>query len=67
MKNSDDTVGNRSRDLPVGSIVPQPLQYHVLLVVVVSIQASGGVLSQKDRVPVLQFCHVQEPTVDLFR
>jgi hypothetical protein len=29
MKNSNDTVGNRSRDLPVCSAVPQPLCYCV--------------------------------------
>jgi hypothetical protein len=27
MKNSNDTVGNRSRDLPVCSAVPQPLRH----------------------------------------
>jgi hypothetical protein len=40
---------------------------YVRLVVVFSIQASGGVLSSRDHVPVLQFCHVQEPTGYLFR
>ena len=40
---------------------------YVVLVVVFSIQASGGVLSPRDRVPVSQFCHVQEPTVYSFR
>jgi hypothetical protein len=29
MKNSNDTIGNRSRDLPVCSAVPQPLRYRV--------------------------------------
>jgi hypothetical protein len=29
MKNSSDTFGNRSRDLPVYSAVPQPLRYRV--------------------------------------
>jgi hypothetical protein len=29
MKNSNDTIKNRSRDLPVCSAVPQPLRYHV--------------------------------------
>jgi hypothetical protein len=27
MKNSNDTIGNRSRDLPVCSAVPQPLRH----------------------------------------
>jgi hypothetical protein len=27
MKNSNDTIGNRSRDLPVFSAVPQPLRH----------------------------------------
>jgi hypothetical protein len=34
MKNSNDTIGNRSRDLPVFSAVPQPLRHHVPSVVV---------------------------------
>jgi hypothetical protein len=29
MKNSDDTIGNRYRDLPVCSAVPQPLRHRV--------------------------------------
>jgi hypothetical protein len=29
MKNSNDTIGNRSRDLPVCGAVPQPLRYRV--------------------------------------
>jgi hypothetical protein len=29
MKNSNDTIGNRSRDLPVCSTVPQPLRHRV--------------------------------------
>jgi hypothetical protein len=29
MKNSNDTIGNRSRDLPVCSAVPQPLRHRV--------------------------------------
>jgi hypothetical protein len=29
MKNSSDTIGNRSRDLPVCSAVPQPLHHRV--------------------------------------
>jgi hypothetical protein len=29
MKNSSDTIGNRSRDLPVCSAVPQPLRHRV--------------------------------------
>jgi hypothetical protein len=29
MKNSNDSIGNRSRDLPVCSTVPQPLCHHV--------------------------------------
>jgi hypothetical protein len=29
MKNSDDTIGNRSRDLPVFNAVPQPLRHRV--------------------------------------
>jgi hypothetical protein len=29
MKNSNDTIGNRSRDLPVCSAVPQPLRHSV--------------------------------------
>jgi hypothetical protein len=29
MKNSNDTIGNRSRDFPFGSAVPQPLRHHV--------------------------------------
>jgi hypothetical protein len=29
MKNSSDTIGNRSRDLPVCSTVPQPLCHRV--------------------------------------
>src|SRR5215510_7668716 len=29
MKNSNDTIENRSRDLPVCSAVPQPLRYRV--------------------------------------
>jgi hypothetical protein len=29
MKNSNDTIGNRSRDLPVFSAVPQPLRHRV--------------------------------------
>jgi hypothetical protein len=28
MKNSNDTIGNRSRELPVWSAVPQPLRHH---------------------------------------
>jgi hypothetical protein len=31
MKNSNDTIGNRSRDLPVCSAVPQPLRHRVPL------------------------------------
>jgi hypothetical protein len=31
MKNSSDTIGNRSRDLPVCSAVPQPLRHRVPL------------------------------------
>ena len=27
MKNSSDTIGNRIRDLPAGSVVPQPLRH----------------------------------------
>jgi hypothetical protein len=27
MKNSNDTIGNQSRDLPVCSAVPQPLRH----------------------------------------
>jgi hypothetical protein len=27
MKNSNDTIGNRSRDIPVCSAVPQPLRH----------------------------------------
>jgi hypothetical protein len=30
MKNSNDTIGNRSRDLPVPSAVSQPLRHRVL-------------------------------------
>jgi hypothetical protein len=29
MKNSNDTIGNRSRDFPVFRVVPQPLSYRV--------------------------------------
>jgi hypothetical protein len=29
MKNSNDTIGNRSRDLPVCSALPQPLRHRV--------------------------------------
>jgi hypothetical protein len=29
MKNSNDTIGNRFRDLPVCSAVPQPLHHRV--------------------------------------
>jgi hypothetical protein len=29
MKNTNDTMGNRSCDLPVCSTVPQPLRHHV--------------------------------------
>jgi hypothetical protein len=29
MKNSNDTIRNASRDLPVCSAVPQPLRHHV--------------------------------------
>jgi hypothetical protein len=29
MKNSNETIGNQSRDLPVCSAVPQPLRHHV--------------------------------------
>jgi hypothetical protein len=29
MKNSNDTIGNRFRDLPVCSAVPQPLRHRV--------------------------------------
>jgi hypothetical protein len=29
MKNSSNTMGNRTRDLPVCSAVPQPLRHHV--------------------------------------
>jgi hypothetical protein len=29
MKNTSDTIGNRSRDLPVCSAVPQPLRHRV--------------------------------------
>jgi hypothetical protein len=29
MKNSNNTIGNRSRDLPVCSAVPQPLRHRV--------------------------------------
>jgi hypothetical protein len=31
MKNFNDTIGNRSRDLPVCSAVPQPPRHRVLL------------------------------------
>jgi hypothetical protein len=31
MKNSNDTIGNRSRDLPSCSTVPQPLRHRVPL------------------------------------
>jgi hypothetical protein len=31
IKNSNDTIGNRSRDLPVCSAGPQPLRYRVPL------------------------------------
>jgi hypothetical protein len=31
MKNSNDIIGNRSRDLPVCSAVPQPLRHRVHL------------------------------------
>ena len=27
LKNSDDTIGNRNRDLPVCSVVPEPLRH----------------------------------------
>jgi hypothetical protein len=27
LKNSSDTIGNRTRDLPVCSVVPQPLRH----------------------------------------
>jgi hypothetical protein len=30
MKNSNDTIGNRSRDLPVCSAVPQPLRHRAI-------------------------------------
>jgi hypothetical protein len=30
MKNSSNAIGNRSRDLPVCSAVPQPLRHRVL-------------------------------------
>jgi hypothetical protein len=33
MKNSNDTIGNRSRDLPVCSAVSQPLRHRVPLAV----------------------------------
>jgi hypothetical protein len=36
MKNSNDTIGNRSRDLPVCSAVPQPLRHRVPLLLYVS-------------------------------
>jgi hypothetical protein len=29
MKNSNDTIGNRTRDLPVCSVVPQPMRHRV--------------------------------------
>jgi hypothetical protein len=29
MKNSNDTIGNRFRDLPLCSALPQPLSHHV--------------------------------------
>jgi hypothetical protein len=29
MENTNDTIGNRSRDLPVCSALPQPLRYRV--------------------------------------
>jgi hypothetical protein len=35
MKNSNDTIGNRSRDLPVSSVVPQPLHHRVPLLLLV--------------------------------
>jgi hypothetical protein len=35
MKNSSDTIGNRSRDLPVCSAVPQPMRHRVSPVVIV--------------------------------
>jgi hypothetical protein len=40
MKNSD-TIGNRSRDLPVCSAVPQPLRYRVPLLYTVEPLLSG--------------------------
>jgi hypothetical protein len=29
LKNSNDTIGNRTRDLPVCSVVPSPLRHRV--------------------------------------
>jgi hypothetical protein len=44
MKNSSDTIGNRSRDLPVCSAVPQPtappratLQASVIIIIIIII------------------------------
>jgi hypothetical protein len=31
IKNSNDTIGNRSRDLPVCSTVPQSLRHHMFV------------------------------------
>jgi hypothetical protein len=38
MKNSNDTIGNRSRDLPVCSAVPQPLRHRVPHILVSRLQ-----------------------------
>jgi hypothetical protein len=38
MKNSNDTIGNRSRDLPVCSAVPQPLRHRVPLSIFVVVK-----------------------------
>jgi hypothetical protein len=46
MKNSNDTIGNRSRVLPVCSAVPHPLRHRVPLPYVNSGTKSGGQVLQ---------------------
>jgi hypothetical protein len=36
MKNSNDTIGNRSRNLPVCSAVPQPLRHSITIIITIN-------------------------------
>jgi hypothetical protein len=53
MKKPSDTIGNRTRDIPVYSAVPQPLRHRVhILEVHLSIQGpDDGVLKRRNMLP----------------